>query len=128
MDVSGQHKELHASPSDLEEGLPPYEDVASNDDTRSLIVDPQATPAEVREFLVRALLHRGLGTDHARRIANKWQYGTDRDIYVYPIAVYRDIFGSEDAWNAYMAVKVPKYQAIMRPNTTAGSVAYPNVC
>lgn len=73
--------------------------------------EPKAKPDEVRDYIIAVLIRsRGLGLDHARRVAAKWTIGTGRELRHYPGAMFRDIFGLEDGWVVYKEVRVPYYQ------------------
>ena len=74
--------DARSSTPEADETLPLYEDHVP---TELQPPEPKATPDEVRDFLVAVMQRRGLGIDHARRLAGKWTLGTGRELRSYPV-------------------------------------------
>ncbi len=106
------------SNGELDETLPLYEDTEAGPATDLTPPEPKATPDEVRDFIVGAMRSRGIGLDHARRVASKWTLGTGRELRQYPASMFRDLFGAEDGWVVYKEVRVRYYthEAAKGPN------------
>jgi hypothetical protein len=66
---------------------------------------PTAKPTEVADFLVRLLVANEVPIDRATRIASKWTVESGKELRNYPTVLYLDVFGKEDAWVTYPAVK-----------------------
>lgn len=90
-------EDLRLSDSDAQETLPLYEEAHKPSPVTSL-PPPEATPDEVRDWIVQALQARGHGIDYARRVAAKWSHGTGQELKSYPLSMRLQIFGPEDAW------------------------------
>ena len=103
-------EELRPSTPDAEETLPLYEESRRDCAPELKTPDPKATPDEVRDFLVQVMQSRGVGLDHARRVAGCWALGTGRELRSYPVDMYHDIFGPEDGWVVYKEVRVLFYK------------------
>lgn len=74
--------------------------------SQPIIPEPDAHPADVREFLTEVMsVSRGLSREHASAIADKWKLGTGRELRDYPPKMYLEIFGPEEGWCVYREVK-----------------------
>ncbi|KAH6882082.1 hypothetical protein BKA58DRAFT_372699 [Alternaria rosae] len=74
--------------------------------SQPIIPEPDAPPADIREFLTGILaVSRRLSHEHASAIANKWKLGTGRELREYPPKMYLEIFGPEEGWCVYREVK-----------------------
>lgn len=111
MGRTDENEEPPAGSPESEEMLPLYHESTPFNAAEELKApDPKATPDEVRDYLVQAMQRRGVGIDHARRIAACWTIGNGQELRAYPVQMYRDIFGAGDAWVVYKAVKGQIYK------------------
>jgi hypothetical protein len=109
MGFTNDEEEARPSTPDADETLPLYEERERYNASELQPPEDKATPDEVRDFLVQVMQVRGIGIDHARRIAGRWTLGTGRELKSYTVAMYRDVFGPEDGWVVYKDVKTMYY-------------------
>lgn len=107
MGLFKSEEQLEAS-KDSDELLPQHD---TSTHVAPALLEPTATPDEVRSFLSQILRNRGIASDYAERIASRWTLGTGKELRSYPVAMFRQIFGpDEEGWMVYMAVRVPFYK------------------
>jgi hypothetical protein len=78
---------------------------------RPVLPRPDATPSEVRRFLVDVLVRHGLQTTRAAETAEKWTIGNGQQLRDYPVSMYCRIFGAnEETWVVYANVMPLVYE------------------
>lgn len=113
------HKERTVSPAasttqrrSSEKDLPFNENSENTEAPNDVPPSVNATPEEVRDFIIRLLINRrGLPHDHVRRAVAKWTVGSGRELRSYTPSMYLDVFGREDGWIIYREVKLCIYCA-----------------
>jgi hypothetical protein len=109
----GRGNEEEAIPltsADGDDTLPLYEDTESGPSSDLSPPSETATPDDVRVYIISVMCARGIGLDHARRVAAHWTLGTGRELRQYPATMFKEIFGPEDGWVVYKETRVPYYR------------------
>jgi hypothetical protein len=96
--------------ADGDDTLPLYEDTESGPSSDLSPPTETATPDDVRAYIISVMLARGIGLDHARRVAARWTLGTGRELRQYPATMFKEIFGPEDGWVVFKETRVPYYR------------------
>ena len=94
------------------------EDPSQSFREQSLRLPPKSsTPAEVREWLYKLLLHKGIDASRAKDISARWTVGGGLALQTYSLDMYRNVFNreldrrsSEEVWIVYAAVKGQQYR------------------
>lgn len=115
MDPSKEiHQPLSPTEEDIRvsESLPLYHELSVSHVQDLVFPKDNASPEEVREFIVQLLELRGIQHDLTRRIAAKWTRGSGRELVTYSPRLFSEIFGHEDGWLIYKDARLLRLRTI----------------